>query len=203
MAQINSAAGANRILSAAAPRYVTSAATKKAYRALKNAYSNQNSWTKRINTNIKRLQNMGDFDPRKSAYYQNAYHSLRQVYQKAGQQDMKAALTAAAANTGGYGNSYGATAGNEALQARLSELAAKVPGIYQAAEGEFTNRKNNLANVISRQQAAQKEQIEKAKFALTTAQALDKAHYDAAKYADSAARNQALQWWTRYIAAVR
>ena len=200
MAQVNSAQSSNRILSSAAPRYVTSAATKNAYKALKNAYSKQNSWTKRINTNIARLQSMGDFDARKSAYYQNAFHSLRQAYHNQGLQDMHESIAAASANTGGFGNSYAATAGNAALQARMRELAAKVPGVYQAAAEEFANRKNNLATVISRQQAAQKEQIDRAKFALTTAQALDKARYDATKYADSVARGNALQWWKRYLA---
>ena len=200
MAQINSIQSANRILRSTAPRYVTTRATKNAYKALKNAYSKQNSWTKRINTNISRLSRMKEFVPQKSAYYQNAYHSLRQLYNNIGKQDMEEALASAATNTGGYGNSYGATAGNAAFQTRMSELAAKVPEIYQAAEDEFTHNKNALASVIAKQQQAQQEQIDRAKFALSTAQALDKARYDAAKYADSVKRNTALQLWKRYVA---
>ena len=200
MAKVTDMNSAARVLGAAAPQYKTSDATKRAYAALKNAYSNRNSWSKRIRTNIKRLYAMGDFDPNKSAYYQNAYHSLKQAYQNTGKRDMLNAAATATANTGGLANSYAATAANQAYQARLSELAGKVPELYTAAESEFTNRKNNLADVIAMQQQAQQEGIEKAKFMLDTQRALDAARYNAAKYADSAARNTAKLWWQRYMA---
>lgn len=186
---------------AAAPRYVTSAATKKAYTALKNAYSNQNSMNKRIRTNIQRLYALGDFDPNKSAYYQSAYHALKDNYRRAGQADMENAAAIAAENSGGYGNSYAASAANQAYQAKMQALAAKVPEVYSAAESEFTNRKNNLANVIALQQQAQQAMIDKARFAVQTGQALDKARYEAAKYADSVNRNNAAWWWKRYYAS--
>ena len=200
MAKVTDMNSAARVLAAAAPRYKTSDATKRAYTALKNAYSNQNSWSKRIRTNIKRLYGMGDFDPNKSAYYQNAYHALKQAYQNAGKQDMLNAAAMATEGTGGLANSYAATAANRAYQARMSELAGKVPELYAAAQSEFADRKNNLAGVIAMQQQAQQEGIEKAQFMLNTQRALDAARYNAAKYADSAARNTAKLWWQRYMA---
>ena len=114
MAKVTDMNSAARVLGAAAPQYKTSDATKRAYAALKNAYSNRNSWSKRIRTNIKRLYAMGDFDPNKSAYYQNAYHSLKQAYQNTGKRDMLNAAATATANTGGLANSYAATAANQA-----------------------------------------------------------------------------------------
>ncbi|MBR2589936.1 MAG: hypothetical protein IKE65_03345 [Clostridia bacterium] len=190
---------ANRTLSAAAPRYVTSDATKRAYAALKKAYSDKSGYGKSIRTNIQKLNDMGDFDPNKSAYYQSAYRSLKDAYHAQGKRDMENAAAKGAVNTEGHDNSYARTAANQAYLERLNELAAKVPELYSAAQSEFGNRKSELTGLIGLQQAAQQNDIDNARFALTTQQALDAARYDAAKYADSVNREKARLWWQSYL----
>ena len=190
---------ANSALSAAAPRYTTSDATKRAYTALKKAYSDKSGYGKMIRTHIKELGAMGDFNPNKSAYYQSAYRSLKDAYRAQGKRDMEDAAASAAVNTEGYGNSYAASAANKAYLARLTELAAKVPEIYNAAQNEFAGRKSALAERIDLLRAAQKNDIDNAQFAVATQQALDAARYDAAKYADSVNRDNARLWWSRYL----
>lgn len=134
---------------------------------------------------------MGNFDPKKSAYYQNAYNALKQVYQSQGRTDMQNAIAAAAANTGGYGNSYGTTAGNQAYQAKLQALAAKVPSLYASASGEFANQKNNLATLIGLQQQQQQTLLNNAQWQTSVQQALDEQRYQAAVAQDNAARELA------------
>ena len=196
MAKINSMRSADAALGAAAPRYVTSKATKRAYAALKKAYQND----KGVGNTLKQLESMGDYNPAKSAYYQKAYHSLKNAYTNQGKLDMQNAAAAAASNTGGFGNSYGASSGAQAYQARLAQLAAKVPEIYSAGASEFAARKNELANMASMRQAQQEAAIAQAQFKLGVQQQLDKERYEAAKYADSVNRDNARLWWTNYLA---
>lgn len=178
-------------LAKAAPKYKTSNSTKKAYSRLNLIASDKAGWGKAIGTNIKRYAGMGNFDPKKSAYYQNAYNTLRQTMQNRGRLDMQDSIAAAAANTGGFGNSYGTTAGNRAYQARLQELAGQVPTLYAAASGEFQNQKNNLANVIGMQQQQQQTALNNAQFMANTQQALDEQRYNAAVAQDNALRELA------------
>ena len=111
--------------------------------------------------------------------------------QNRGRLDMQDSIAAAAANTGGFGNSYGTTAGNRAYQARLQELAGQVPTLYAAASGEFQNHKNNLASVIGMQQQQQQTALNNAQFMVNTQQALDEQRYNAAVAQDNALRELA------------
>lgn len=166
-------------LAKAAPKFKTSDATKRAYSRLNQLASDKAGWGKAIGTNIKRYAGMGNFDPKKSAYYQNAYNTLRQTMQNRGRLDMQDSIAAAAANTGGFGNSYGTTAGNRAYQARLQELAGQVPTLYAAANGELQNHKNNLASLIGMQQQQQQTALNNAQFMVNTQQALDESRNQA------------------------
>ncbi|MBQ6381935.1 MAG: hypothetical protein IJJ41_10125 [Clostridia bacterium] len=179
------------ILAQAAPQYKTGQATKKAYSLLNKLASNTSGWGKAIQTNIKRYAAMGDFNPKKSAYYQNAYQTLRDSYRNQGRAAMQNAIASAAANTEGYGNSYGTTAGNQAYQSQLQTLAAKVPTLYSAAANEFNNQKSNLANVIGLQQAQQQTALDNAQFRVGVQQALDEQRYNAAVARDKALRELA------------
>lgn len=201
MANINSKTGANAVLAAAAPQYKTSDATKRAYAALQKLTSSKSGVGKSIAQNLKKLTAAGDFDPNKSAYYQQAYRTLKGSYRNMANTNMLDAIAGAAANTQGFGNSYGATAGNRAYQSKMNALAAKVPSLYSAAANEFGAKKEQLANLIALQQAQQQAAIEQAQYMLGTQQKLDAARYDAAKYADNAAREQAKLWWTNYLAS--
>lgn len=178
-------------LAKAAPKYKTSDATKRAYSRLNQLASDKTGWGKAIGTNIEKFAGMGDFDAKKSAYYQNAYNTLRQTMQNRGRLDMQDTIAAAAANTGGYGNSYGTTAGNRAFQARLQELAGQVPTLYAAASGEFQNQKNNLASLIGMQQQQQQTALNNAQFMVNTQQALDEQRFNAAVAQDNVLRELA------------
>lgn len=178
-------------LAKAAPKYKTSQSTKKAYSLANQLASNKGTWGKAIDANIKQYDRMGAFDPAKSAYYQSAYNALKQLYQNQGRTDMQDTIAAAAANTGGYGNSYGTTAGNRAYNAQLQALAAKVPKLYSAASGEFANQKSNLATLIGMQQQQQQTQLQNAQWQTSVQQGLDEQRYNAAVARDNALRELA------------
>ena len=180
-----------KTLSAAAPKYQTSKATKKAYSQVNTLASEKTGIGQQISDNLKQYNALGNFDPKKSAYYQSAYRSLEGLYKNKGRADMNNTIAAAAANTGGYGNSYGTTAGNQAYQAQLQSLASKVPSLYSAASGEFMNQKNNLASLIGMQQAQQQAAINNAQWQTGMQQALDESRYAAAVNQDNALRELA------------
>ena len=96
------------------PQYHTSDSTKKVYSRLNALASAKSGIGKAIDTNIKRYSALGSFDPQKSAYYKSAYDALKQQYRTAGKAALQNGIAAAAANTGGFGNPYGATAGARA-----------------------------------------------------------------------------------------
>ena len=147
-------------LAQAAPQYKTSQATKSAYSRLNSLASGKSGWGKAIGENLKRYTAMGDFDPQKSAYYQGAYNALKQTYQNRGNSDMEDTIAAAAANTGGYGNSYGTTAGNRAYNAQLQALAAQVPKLYAAAAGDLrTKRATSLRSSACSRQSSRRRSI--------------------------------------------
>ena len=78
------------------------------------------------------------------------YAQYRDQYMNLGNQAMMDTTAQAAALTGGYGNSYAATAGNQAYQAYLQQLNNVVPDLYQMAlqryqqEGDDLNTKYAL-----------------------------------------------------------
>jgi hypothetical protein len=55
----------------------------------------------------------------------------------------------AAAMTGGYGNSYAATAGNQAYQAHLEGLNDIVPELYQMAYDRYNQEGQDMLNQYS------------------------------------------------------
>ena len=173
------------------PQYHTSDSTKKVYSQLNALASAKSGIGKAIDTNIKRYSALGRFDPQKSAYYKSAYDALKQQYRTAGKAALQNGIAAAAANTGGFGNSYGATAGARAYEAQLQALAAKVPALYSAAASAFAGEKNDLATLIGMQQAQQQAALENAQFKVGVQQSLDAQRYRAALERDKALRELA------------
>lgn len=80
------------------------------------------------------------------------YQEYRDLYQKQGQQAMKDTIGATQALSGGYGNSYAATAGQQAYQNYLEEIDRMLPEFEQMAyktyqaEGENLMNKYNVTN---------------------------------------------------------
>jgi len=76
------------------------------------------------------------------------YQQIKDNYMKAGRQAMMDTTGQSAALTGGYGNSYGVTAGNQAYQESLGNLAAAIPELQQLAYSQYeqglTDQRANL-----------------------------------------------------------
>lgn len=77
------------------------------------------------------------------------YNQYKQQYQQMGRQAMMDTMGQAAALTGGYGNSYANTAGNQAYQAYLSKVGDIVPQLQQQAYERYTQEGNDLNNRLN------------------------------------------------------
>jgi hypothetical protein len=101
----------------------------------------QNNWLNSVKNNIK---NYGDF-----SYDFNAdalYQQYKDRYIQQGKMAMADTIGQASAMTGGYGNSYAATVGNQAYQAHLNELNDVIPELYQLALERHNMGKQDLYN---------------------------------------------------------
>ena len=72
------------------------------------------------------------------------YQQYKDNYIQQGKMAMQDAMGQAAAMTGGYGNSYAATVGNQAYQGYLQGLNDKVPELYQLAMQRYNMEGDNL-----------------------------------------------------------
>ena len=77
------------------------------------------------------------------------YNQYKQQYQQMGRQAMMDTMGQAATLTGGYGNSYANTAGNQAYQAYLSKVWDIVPQLQQQAFERYTQEGNDLNNRLN------------------------------------------------------
>ena len=74
------------------------------------------------------------------------YQQYKDKYTKQGKMAMQDTMGQAAAMTGGYGNSYAATAGNQAYQASLENLNDIIPELYQMAYDRYNQEGQDLLN---------------------------------------------------------
>lgn len=72
------------------------------------------------------------------------YNQYSDKYTRQGKLAMQDTMGQAAALTGGYGNSWAQTAGQQVYQGYMQELADKVPELQQIAYGQHQDRKNDL-----------------------------------------------------------
>lgn len=84
------------------------------------------------------------------------YEIYKDQYTQGGQQAMMDTMGQAAMLTGGYGNSYASTAGNQAYQQFMTGLADKVPELAQMAQDRYMAEGEDLYNRY--QMAANAEQ---------------------------------------------
>lgn len=75
------------------------------------------------------------------------YQQYKDNYIQQGKMAMQDAMGQAAAMTGGYGNSYAATVGNQAYQGYLQGLNDKVPELYQLAMQRYNMEGDRLRDV--------------------------------------------------------
>ena len=77
------------------------------------------------------------------------YQQYADQYQLMGQQAMMDTMGQAAALTGGYGNSFASTAGNQAYQGYLQQLNSIVPDLYGMALDRYNQEGQDLLNQYS------------------------------------------------------
>ena len=77
------------------------------------------------------------------------YQQYKDKYIQQGKMAMQDTMGQAAALTGGYGNSYAATAGNQAYQAHLNELNDIIPELQQMAYERYQQEGQDLLNQYS------------------------------------------------------
>lgn len=97
-----------------------------------------------INSNLDSILNRKQFsyDPNSDALYQQ----YKDSYTRNGQTAMKDTMGNAALLTGGYGNSYAVTAGQQAYNNYMQQLADKIPELEQRAYDRYRDETNDLYN---------------------------------------------------------
>ena len=74
------------------------------------------------------------------------YQQYKDSYMRQGKIAMQDAMGQAAAMTGGYGNSYAASVGNQAYQSYLQQLNDRIPELYQLALDRYNMERQDLYN---------------------------------------------------------
>lgn len=77
------------------------------------------------------------------------YQQYKDQYINQGRLAMQDAMGQASALTGGYGNSYAATVGNQAYQSYLTQLNNVVPELYQMAYTKYNQEGQDLKDVYN------------------------------------------------------
>lgn len=103
-------------------------------------YSNQGTFDEIMNKILNREK--FSYDLNGDALYQQ----YKDKYMQQGKMAMQDTMGQAAAMTGGYGNSYAATAGNQAYQASLEKLNDVIPELYQMAYDKYKQEGQDLYN---------------------------------------------------------
>ena len=129
--------------------YQESEQVKQAYEQLQQqlaskpgAYESQ--WQAQLNDTINRIMNREKFE-----YDFNAdalYNQYKDMYTTQGQMAMMDTMGMASAMTGGYGNSYAQTVGQQVYQGYLQQLNDKVPELYQMALNKYQMEGDELYN---------------------------------------------------------
>lgn len=109
------------------------------------AYSS--AWQEQMRALLDSLLNRQDFTyrPEEDALYR----SYREQAQQLGRQAMLDTIGEAAALTGGYGNSYAQTAGQQAYAGQLAQLQDKIPELYELAQSRYQQQTENLSGKLS------------------------------------------------------
>lgn len=89
----------------------------------------QSQYQNQLNDLYNQVMNRGDFTFNLNG--NTLYNMYKDQYMTQGKQAMMDTMGQAAAMTGGYGNSYATTAGNQAYQGYLQKLNEIVPDLYQ------------------------------------------------------------------------
>ena len=132
--------------------YTPSDAVTQAEALLKQQLANKpgeytSPWQSQLNDIIQQIQNREKF-----SYDMNAdalYQQYKDQYTTQGKMAMMDTMGQAAAMTGGYGNSYAQSVGQQAYQGYLQQLNDKVPELYQLALNQYNREEDSLYNQAS------------------------------------------------------
>lgn len=120
-------------------------------------------WETQLSQTLEKLLSRPDFtytpesDP--------AYQAYRSAYVRKGRRAMEDTLGKATALTGGYGNSYALTAGQQTYDGYLQSLTDKIPDLYQLAQSRYdkmTLELRQTAELLREQQEAEKKDYDDA-----------------------------------------
>lgn len=132
--------------------YQESDAVKQAQAALQQQLTQkpgayQSQWQSSLNDAMNKILNREKFsyDLNGDALYQQ----YKDRYVQQGQMAMQDTMGQAAALTGGYGNSYAQSVGQQTYQGYLQGLNDKVPELYQLALDRYNQETNDLYNQYS------------------------------------------------------
>lgn len=132
--------------------YQESDTVSKAETALNNHLSQKpgeykSQWQSQLDDTINKILNREKFsyDLKGDALYQQ----YKDKYIQQGKMAMQDTMGQAAAMTGGYGNSYAQSVGNQAYQASLENLNDIVPELYQMAYDKYNQEGQDLYNQYS------------------------------------------------------
>jgi hypothetical protein len=104
-------------------------------------------WQSQLNDIIKQIQNREKF-----SYDLNAdalYQQYKDQYTTQGKMAMMDTMGQAAALTGGYGNSYAQSAGQQAYQGHLQQLNGIIPDLYQLALSQYNKEGEDMYDQAS------------------------------------------------------
>ena len=104
----------------------------------------QNTWENKLNDYMNQIENR---DPFSYDFNSDAlYNQYKDLYTQQGQMAMMDTMGQAAAMTGGYGNSYAQSVGQQAYNQQLSQLNSVMPELYQMAYDRYTQEGQDLYN---------------------------------------------------------
>ena len=105
------------------------------------------AWQTQLNDTLQKIMNREPFtyDINGDALYQQ----YKDQYMTQGQKAMMDTMGHAQAMTGGYGNSYAQTAGQQAYQGHVQQLNDKIPELYQLAMSKYQMEGNDLKDQAS------------------------------------------------------
>ena len=104
----------------------------------------QSAWQTQLDETLNKILNREKFtyDLNGDALYQQ----YKDQYMLQGQQAMMDTMGQAAAMTGGYGNSYAQTVGQQTYQGYLQQLNDRIPELYQLALNQYNQEGQDLYN---------------------------------------------------------
>ena len=107
----------------------------------------QSQWTSKINDYMSKIENR---DPFSYNFNEDGlYQMYKDHYTQMGQMAMMDTIGQVAAMTGGYGNSYAQSVGQQAYNQQLAQLNNIIPDLYQMAYNRYRDEGQDLLNMYN------------------------------------------------------